>query len=138
MFKSSSLSILIVAVLSSTEISIVQGCGRYDSYYWDEVPEEVKQAAAVVGYDEMTWEDIGTNPLEDLRFSDLPIMDPVLDLEALETLDVYDKDLENPSLCWDHFVNHYSGCVHRCCSLFQIFSFDPLFTAINKYATITT
>lgn len=74
------------------------------------LPDNVKDAAAVIGYDEFSWDSVATNPAEGLKFVDLPLMDKILDLEALEILDIYNSDVPgNPGLCWDHFINNYRG-----------------------------
>jgi hypothetical protein len=43
--------------------------GKYDDYDWDELPEEAKKAAQVLGYDK-----VGTSWLQVMRVSDFTLI----------------------------------------------------------------
>ncbi len=103
--------------------SVVYACGRYEFFLWDDLPEEIQDAAAKLNYDVDTWDNIGTNAIESVALSDLlagivvgrnkdgPIEFKFGDeqIEALKTLDLYDDQHPQPEMCWDYLVNHYQG-----------------------------
>ncbi len=102
--------------------TVTHGCGMFEFFVWNDLPEDVMQAAMDLGYDETTWADIRTNPIERIKFSTLkdfsemgggtiqtvfgdftPQTD---DLKgALMALDFGDDD----GVCWDFLINHYDG-----------------------------
>ena len=77
--------------------------------------------ATKLSYDEETWNNIGTNAIESVALNDLlagivvgrnengPVEFKFGDkeIEAMKLLDLYDDQLPNPEICWDHLVNHY-------------------------------
>ena len=123
------LEILVIMRVSSSYLfastialvsTISHGCGMFEFFNWNVLPEEVKEAAMDLGYDEMSWRDIRTNPIERLRFADL------LDLDEMggtidtlfgsftpETDDLkgalMDLDFDIDGVCWDYWINHYDG-----------------------------
>eukprot|EP01083_Nonionella_stella_P102127 290299_1 len=107
-----------VAILSST----VRACDFYHIFDWVDLPKEVQDAAAVLGYEESTWNGYKLNPIEFLAFDEIMSNETTFEtpigtytkgdgdlMDALTTLDLYDEDFEWPDTCWDFFVNHYGG-----------------------------
>ncbi len=118
---------LFLLFLSSQHFfQVVSGCGRYEFYMWEDLPESLQQAAEKLNYNEELWNFIGSNVIEKFALSDLINGITLItlnnegveeeiefqlgkeELEALKELDLYD-DSDDPGLCWDHYVNHYMG-----------------------------
>lgn len=115
-------SYLFASVLAFVSTVFTHGCGMFEFFEWGDLPEEVMQAAMGLGYDEMSWRDVRTNPVERIRFSELidivgtnetkatvfgdfvPRTDDIKG--ALMDLDFFDDD---DGVCWDFWVNHYDG-----------------------------
>ena len=113
---SSSLFASTIALVST----VTHGCGMFEFFYWNELPDDVKEAAMDLGYDEMSWRDIRINPIERIKFADL------LDLDemggSIDTLfgtftpktddlkgALMDLDFDFDGVCWDYWINHYDG-----------------------------
>eukprot|EP01083_Nonionella_stella_P115772 343594_1 len=109
-------SLIFSTVLALTSVT-VQGCGRYEFFQWNQLPDKIKAAAAGLGYDEMTWDNIQTNPIEFLNFED--VVSGIMDTEVtvgdvlanLESINLVNQELSNEKMgmCWDFYVNHYNG-----------------------------
>ena len=105
--------------------SIAHGCGKYEFYMWEDLPLSVQKAAMKLDYDEESWLFVGTNAIEQVALSDLingitlqlsngeekEVKFGSEELEAFKELDLYhdEETIDDPELCWDHFVNHYMG-----------------------------
>ncbi len=131
MFKTmSSLAVLLISLLVTSTSTIVQACGRFEFYIWEDLPPSIQKAAEKLNYNEEKWNYVGTNPIERFALSDLmngTVFITVIgdegeeddetieiqigedEIKALQELDLYDDTLYDPYLCWDHFVNHYTG-----------------------------
>ena len=96
----------------------VNGCGKFEFFYWNELPEKVMQAATNLGYDKDSWSNIDLNPIEHVAFKDLkdaittmtvagefePPSDGTL-MESIMDLELFDEK----GVCWDFYINHYDG-----------------------------
>ena len=95
----------------------VNGCGMFEFFYWNELPEDIKEAAMNLGYDRDSWSNINLNPIEHLAFRDLKeavttqtvageFVPPAGGLiESIMDLELFDED----GVCWDFYINHYDG-----------------------------
>eukprot|EP00977_Amphora_coffeiformis_P015902 scaffold4786_cov198-Amphora_coffeaeformis.AAC.14 len=45
--------------------------GKYDDYDWDELPADIQEAATVLGYNKMIWDNDGKAPCEDKDWEEL-------------------------------------------------------------------
>lgn len=45
--------------------------GEYDDYDWNELPDDVKEAAKVLGYDKKIWDGDGKPPTDDKDWDEL-------------------------------------------------------------------
>ena len=112
-----STSFLFSTVLALSSVA-TEGCGRYEFFEWNQLPENIITAAQGLGYDEMTWNNVGTNPIEFLNFENLVSGGEMTTglvtgdvLAHLTTLSLFDGgiDRETAKACWDFYVNHYNG-----------------------------
>lgn len=110
-------TIFTISSIFSFASTNVHGCGLFEFFNFEDLPTGVMEAAMALGYDNMTWSEVGTNPVEYLRFDDVlanietetkvgtfvPISGDVT--ATLMTLDLFD----DVGLCWDFYINHYGG-----------------------------
>lgn len=101
---------------------VSNACGYYEFFEWLDLPQDVKEAAISLGYNEESWTSAQTAPTDFIQFgdlingkTDLPTPVGIFSaksnniLQSLATLDLYDEAAYNPSICWDFKVNHYNG-----------------------------
>lgn len=90
----------------------------FEYFNWIDLPVGAMEAALELGYDENSWVEIKTNPIEFIKFKDLieglTEKATVVGNFTLLTDDVQgalmDLDLfTDGGLCWDFYVNHYDG-----------------------------
>ena len=62
---------------STLDLRYSMGCcaskavGKYDDYYWSELPKEAKDAAVILGYTKELWDDDQDGPHDDKDWKDL-------------------------------------------------------------------
>lgn len=112
-----SASFLFSTVLALSSVTS-EGCGRYEFFEWNQLPENIVTAAQSLGYDETTWNNIETNPIEFMNFENLVSGGEMTTglvegdvLSHLATLNLFDSefDKQRAGLCWNFYVNHYNG-----------------------------
>jgi hypothetical protein len=96
----------------------VNGCGMFEFFYWNQLPEKVMKAAMNLGYDKNSWSNIDLNPIEHIAFKNLkdavttmnvagefvPPADGTV-MESIKHLGLFDDN----GVCWDFYINHYDG-----------------------------
>ena len=110
-------SFLFSTVLALSSVA-TESCGRYEFFEWNQLPDNIIQAAKGLGYDEMTWNNVGTNPIERMNFENVvsggEMTKGLIEGDALahlKTLDLFNSEMaqEMARDCWNFYVNHYDG-----------------------------